>query len=180
MKRYVSGLTLLAGCIAAWLTLQEDPPLISFETRQPVSVKETYIERGILWRYDQQGNREQTITVASATQFTDQPDLHMTDIFVASLDDSGQPWTLQAGAGRLQRAQKKLQLFDQVNVHAPHDDTTLTTPSLTMLLAEKQARGEDTVTLEATKSTTTAVGFTLDLKKGQARLLSNVEAVYEN
>ncbi len=180
MKRYVSGLTFLVGCIAAWLTLQEDPPLIGFETRQPITLKETYIEQGILWRYDKWGNREQTITVASATQFTDQPDLHMTEISVRSLDDSGQPWTLQAGAGRLQRAQNELQLFDDVAIHAHDDDTTLTTPSLTMLLAEKQARGEDAVTLDTTKSTTTAVGFTLDLQKGQARLLSNVEAVYEN
>lgn len=166
--------------IALWFTLGDGAPLTVFErSANPVTLTQSYLKQGVMWRYDDDGAREQTLTVGTGVQFTDSPQQHLTGLLFEGADNDGRRWTLVAGAGLLENNGDSLQLYNDVEIREARGLGVLTTPTLSVDLNEQVAINNSPVTLKLRNSTTTATGLQVNMKTGQARLLSNVETVYE-
>ena len=180
MKRYFSLLALTMTGIALWFTLGDGAPLTVFERpANPVTLTQSYLKQGVMWRYDDDGVREQTLTVGTGVQFTDSPQQHLTGLLFEGADNDGTRWTVVAGAGLLENDGDSLQLYNDVEIRETRGLGVLTTPTLSVDLNEQVAINNSPVTLKLRNSTTTATGLQVNMKTGQARLLSNVETVYE-
>lgn len=166
--------------IALWFTLGDGAPLTVFERpANPVTLTQSYLKQGVMWRYDDDGAREQTLTVGTGVQFTDSPQQHLTGLLFEGADNDGRRWTVVAGAGLLENNGDSLQLYNDVEIREARGLGILTTPTLSVDLNEQVAINNSPVTLKLRNSTTTATGLQVNMKTGQARLLSNVETVYE-
>ena len=166
--------------IALWFTLGDGAPLTVFErSANPVTLTQSYLKQGVMWRYDDDGAREQTLTVGTGVQFTDSPQQHLTGLLFEGADNDGRRWTVVAGAGLLENNGDSLQLYNDVEIREARGLGVLTTPTLSVDLNEQVAINNSPVTLKLRNSTTTATGLQVNMKTGQARLLSNVETVYE-
>jgi len=166
--------------IALWFTLGDGAPLTVFERpANPVTLTQSYLKQGVMWRYDDDGVREQTLTVGTGVQFTDSPQQHLTGLLFEGADNDGRRWTVVAGAGLLENDGDSLQLYNDVEIREARGLGVLTTPTLSVDLNEQVAINHSPVTLKLRNSTTTATGLQVNMKTGQARLLSNVETVYE-
>ena len=166
--------------IALWFTLGDGAPLTVFERpANPVTLTQSYLKQGVMWRYDDDGVREQTLTVGTGVQFTDSPQQHLTGLLFEGADNDGTRWTVVAGAGLLENDGDSLQLYNDVEIREARGLGILTTPTLSVDLNEQVAINNSPVTLKLRNSTTTATGLQVNMKTGQARLLSNVETVYE-
>ena len=166
--------------IALWFTLGDGAPLTVFErSANPVTLTQSYLKQGVMWRYDDDGAREQTLTVGTGVQFTDSPQQHLTGLLFEGADNDGRRWTVVAGAGLLENNGDSLQLYNDVEIREARGLGILTTPTLSVDLNEQVAINNSPVTLKLRNSTTTATGLQVNMKTGQARLLSNVETVYE-
>jgi len=166
--------------IALWFTLGDGAPLTVFERpANPVTLTQSYLKQGVMWRYDDDGVREQTLTVGTGVQFTDSPQQHLTGLLFEGADNDGTRWTVVAGAGLLENDGDSLQLYNDVEIRETRGLGVLTTPTLSVDLNEQVAINHSPVTLKLRNSTTTATGLQVNMKTGQARLLSNVETVYE-
>ena len=166
--------------IALWFTLGDGAPLTVFERpANPVTLTQSYLKQGVMWRYDDDGVREQTLTVGTGVQFTDSPQQHLTGLLFEGADNDGRRWTVVAGAGLLENDGDSLQLYNDVEIRETRGLGVLTTPTLSVDLNEQVAINHSPVTLKLRNSTTTATGLQVNMKTGQARLLSNVETVYE-
>ena len=166
--------------IALWFTLGDGAPLTVFERpANPVTLTQSYLKQGVMWRYDDDGVREQTLTVGTGVQFTDSPQQHLTGLLFEGADNDGTRWTVVAGAGLLENDGDSLQLYNDVEIREARGLGVLTTPTLSVDLNEQVAINHSPVTLKLRNSTTTATGLQVNMKTGQARLLSNVETVYE-
>ena len=166
--------------IALWFTLGDGAPLTVFERpANPVTLTQSYLKQGVMWRYDDDGVREQTLTVGTGVQFTDSPQQHLTGLLFEGADNDGRRWTVVAGAGLLENDGDSLQLYNDVEIRESRGLGVLTTPTLSVDLNEQVAINNSPVTLKLRNSTTTATGLQVNMKTGQARLLSNVETVYE-
>ncbi len=166
--------------IALWFTLGDGAPLTVFERpANPVTLTQSYLKQGVMWRYDDDGVREQTLTVGTGVQFTDSPQQHLTGLLFEGADNDGRRWTVVAGAGLLENDGDSLQLYNDVEIRESRGLGVLTTPTLSVDLNEQVAINHSPVTLKLRNSTTTATGLQVNMKTGQARLLSNVETVYE-
>lgn len=166
--------------IALWFTLGDGAPLTVFErSANPVTLTQSYLKQGVMWRYDDDGVREQTLTVGTGVQFTDSPQQHLTGLLFEGADNDGRRWTVVAGAGLLENDGDSLQLYNDVEIREARGLGVLTTPTLSVDLNEQVAINNSPVTLKLRNSTTTATGLQVNMKTGQARLLSNVETVYE-
>ena len=166
--------------IALWFTLGDGAPLTVFERpANPVTLTQSYLKQGVMWRYDDDGVREQTLTVGTGVQFTDSPQQHLTGLLFEGADNDGRRWTVVAGAGLLENDGDSLQLYNDVEIRETRGLGVLTTPTLSVDLNEQVAINNSPVTLKLRNSTTTATGLQVNMKTGQARLLSNVETVYE-
>ena len=166
--------------IALWFTLGDGAPLTVFERpANPVTLTQSYLKQGVMWRYDDDGVREQTLTVGTGVQFTDSPQQHLTGLLFEGADNDGRRWTVVAGAGLLENDGDSLQLYNDVEIREARGLGVLTTPTLSVDLNEQVAINNSPVTLKLRNSTTTATGLQVNMKTGQARLLSKVETVYE-
>ena len=87
---------------------------------------------------------------------------------------------MTAQAGKLHPHSQELILSKGVKVEQVDAGATLTTPRLRLLLDEERAVTASRVQLVSDNSETTAKGMAIDLARGTAQLLSDVETRYED
>jgi len=175
----LSSLTLIVTLVILWLTVGKGEPVPVMTLPQDIRLTQSYLEQGEYWSYDASGQREQSVAVASAIQYTDDPTTFMTELRLEGPDNEGRYWIASAGSGRLQPSGNELQLTGDVQIRESSGEGVLNTPQLRILLDKKRASTLAPVRLEVRNSVTTARGLSLNMDTGSARLLHDVETVYE-
>lgn len=180
VKLTLSSVLLLGVCAFFWLTLGQGESLVASPSTASGSHTETYLSGAERWQYDALGKRSVTLTIDSGYKTVDSPVTHLQGLFVTGRDKEERHWEMTAQAGKLHPHSQELILSKGVKVEQVEAGATLTTPRLRLLLDEERAVTASRVRLVSDNGETTAQGMVIDLAKGTAQLLSDVETRYEN
>ena len=180
VKLTLSSVLLLGVCAFFWLTLGQGESLVASPAPPPGSHKETYLSGAERWQYDALGDRNVTLTIDSGYKTVSSPVTHLQSLFVTGRDKEERRWEMTAQAGKLHPHSQELILSKGVKVEQVDAGATLTTPRLRLLLDEERAVTASRVRLVSDNSETTAKGMAIDLARGTAQLLSDVETRYED
>lgn len=187
MTRYLSASVLMLTALAVWLTFGEGSQLPALTTLSeqtslngsPTNYRQGYLQEGTLWRYNENGQREQTLRVASAEQFTESDTQYLTQLHFEGVDTEGDLWIMTSEAGELRADGSELLLTGDVRITDTRAGSVLNTTDLTIFPDQKIATNEAPVTLTSATSRTQAEGLTVDFEDGTATLKRKVETVYE-
>lgn len=179
MKRTLSGLLLLVTVTVLWFTVGQGKPIPLVSISADRQVTQSYLEHAERWSYDTDGFRDQRVRLESGISYTDSPTTFLQGLTFEGPDHNGRYWHIAAGAGILKADGRELQLTQGVEIRESNGEGVLTTPSLRILPKENKAMNSAPVTLLLRNSVTTARGLEVDLNTGVARLLQDVETVYE-
>ena len=179
MKAAFSGLLLLATLTLLWFGVGQGDTLPFNLTADDVQVRESYLEEGERWTYDENGMRNQRVRILSGVSYAGDPLTYLQGLEFEGPDDNGRYWHVNAGAGRLRQTNSALFLHQGVELRESAGEGVLTAPHLTIHPTQNRAKTNAPVTLKLQNSLTTAQGLELDLDSGVARLLSEVETIYE-
>lgn len=179
MTRAVSTVLAAAVALVLVLVLGSGEPLREIPSSTPDSLRQSYLDDVLSWRFDDDGIRTQLLAISTAERLVGKPVTKLGALRFAGHDSNGRDWRIDAGAGVLVERSDELQLLEGVVIRESGGLGTLQTRWLRLFLAEERAQTEAPVTLTTAQSKTTAVGLDLDLKAGTARLLSRVNTVYE-
>lgn len=179
MTRTLSTLIGIAAALALLLALGSGEPLREVRPFNHASLRQSYLEDAVSWRFDDSGQRTQRITVASGEQLVNRPSIRMGNLSFEGRDTNGRSWRIDAGAGILLERVDELQLLEGVVIRESEGLGTLETPRMRVFLNDERAESTAPVILTTADSTTRAVGLDVDLKAGTVHLLSRVETIYE-
>lgn len=179
MTRVLSTVLAAAVALVLVLALGSGEPLREVLPATPDSLRQSYLDDALSWRFDDDGTRTQLLAISTGERLVGKPVTHLGALRFAGRDNDGRDWRIDAGAGILQEQVDELQLLEGVVIRESGGLGTLETPRLRLFLGEERAQTRAPVTLTTARSKTTAVGLDLDLKAGTARLLSRVNTIYE-
>lgn len=178
----LSSAVLVVALAILWLTVGqgESLPIPTLTTTTPTQqITQSYLEQAERWSYDANGYRDQRVKLDSAVSYTDSPTTFLTGLTFEGPDKNGRYWRVEAGAGLLKQNGQELQLRDGVKIRESLGEGVLTTPRLRILPKQNKAINRAPVTLKLRDSVTNAHGLEVDLNSGVAKLLRDVETIYE-
>lgn len=179
MKLTYSTLLACVTALLLWFTMAGDPPRRDLVSDNHTVLRQSYLNNAHRWRYDEQGDRYESIKLSTATRLVDNPMTNLGPLEYRGRDNQGQHWAVTAGGGQLQENQDELRLNQGVTIWESEGDALLETSHLRVRLREERATTGAPVTLTTSNSVTTARGLDVDLTTGKARLLHDVETTYE-
>ena len=162
-----------------WITIGQGDSVLPVLEDDSETWTKSYLTNAQRWSYDDSGKRNHFLTIGSGKTYDGDPATYLEDLRFVGPDNSGRRWEMTATAGKLRPHAKELTLMKGVKIRDSSSEATLLTPRLRLILDEERAVNETRVKLMTTTSTTTAIGIEIDLKSGQARLLSDVETRYD-
>jgi len=184
VTRYLSVSIVTLAALAVWLAFGESTMLTNLgpqatNANPDAVLRQSYLKDAVLWRYDESGQRDQTLSLAAAEQFTSSDTQHLQELRFEGLDSKGDLWIMTSKAGELRANGSELFLSGDVRIRDNRTNSTLDTTDLMIFLDQKIARNEAPLTLTSTTSKTHAEGLIVDFEKGTATLKRKVETVYE-
>lgn len=159
--------------------MADDPPQGDLVRDDRIALRQSYLNNAHRWRYDQRGDRYESIKLSTASRLVDNPITNLGPLEYQGRDHQGQHWAVTAGGGQLHENQDELRLNQGVTIWESEGDALLETNHLRVRLREERATTGAPVTLTTSNSVTTARGLDVDLSSGKARLLHEVETTYE-
>lgn len=125
MTRYLLASLLMLAALTAWLTLGKDAPLepLASKLQAQSGLRQSYLEGATLWRYDETGQREQTIELGNAEQLIDSDTQFLTELRYQGPDADGQLWIMTASKGELRNNGDELFLVGDVSIADNHNDS---------------------------------------------------------
>ena len=188
MRRYLSVSVIMLTGLAVWLTFGEGSTLATLDTLTPVTpntadngavYRQSYLEGALLRRYNEDGQREQTLGLAAADQYTNSETQYLKELRFEGSDTDGKVWIMTSKTGELRNGGSELLLAGDVRITDSRTQSVLDTTNLTIYPDQKIASNEAPLTLTSTTSQTHAEGLVVDFEKGTATLKRKVETVYE-
>lgn len=184
MKRYLSVSVVMLAALAVWLTFGDGmtlgtlTPAISTTDNNGV-YRQSYLEGAVLQRYNKNGKRDHTLSLAAADQYTNSDTQYLKTLRFEGADADGKLWIMTSKTGELRGGGSELLLAGDVRITDSLTQSVLDTTNLRIYPDQKIARNEAPLTLTSTTSQTRAEGLIVDFEKGTATLKRKVETVYE-
>jgi len=185
MKRYLSVSAVMLTALAVWLTFGEGmtlgtlTPAIATTTDHNGVYRQSYLEGAVLQRYNKNGKRDHTLSLAAADQYTNSDTQYLKTLRFEGVDADGKLWIMTSKTGELRGGGSELLLAGDVRITDSLTRSVLDTTNLRIYPDQKIARNEAPLTLTSTTSQTRAEGLIVDFEKGTATLKRKVETVYE-
>jgi len=172
----------LAVLISGWLIL-----LTNHENHHPTQksqeAPDAYMVNVFTTQTNEQGQLESQMITPKMIHYAKQDMTDITTPHFIMYGKSGDPWHIYANNGRYFSQQDKLLLWDQVRVNEPkgknNQDITLLTSEATVYPSQQYAETDKPVTMFEPGVTVKAIGMKAYAKQGVAKLLTDVQGVYD-
>ena len=180
MKLTLSTLLAIAVLAVLWWTVGQGEPLPSLSRDNNDNVINVYVSDFTQWSFGADGSLGDVVRITRSHQYTENPKIYFSGILAEQTDEGSVSWQLTAKKGEYRPNAREFWLHDGVEIEQKNNrENRLETPRVRILRKENRAVNDAPVKLVLDQSITTGRGLVIDLESRVAKILKNVETIYE-